>query len=38
MTGKRVLMVEGPDDEHVVKHICDQRQLGMIEKIRAYGG
>lgn len=38
MSGKRVLMVEGPDDEHVVKHICGQRQLGNIERIVAYGG
>jgi hypothetical protein len=38
MTSKRVLMVEGPDDVHVVKHICGQRQLGNIEKIRPYGG
>lgn len=35
---KRVLMVEGPDDEHVVKHICAQRQLGVIDKIQPYGG
>ncbi|MEW6037044.1 MAG: DUF3226 domain-containing protein [Pseudomonadota bacterium] len=38
MAGKRVLMVEGPDDEHVVKHICGTRQLGIIETIHAYGG
>lgn len=38
MAGKRVLMVEGPDDEHVVKNICGQRQLGTIEIIHPYGG
>lgn len=38
MAGKRVLMVEGPDDEHVVKHICSERRLGNIETIRSYGG
>lgn len=38
MYGKRVLMVEGPDDEHVVKHICGGRSLGNIEKIHQYGG
>lgn len=38
MTGKRVLMVEGPDDEHVVKHICGERQLGKIDTIHSYGG
>jgi hypothetical protein len=38
MTAKLVLMVEGPDDEHVVKNICGQRQLGKIEIIHPYGG
>lgn len=38
MAGKRVLMVEGADDEHVVKHICGERQLGKIETIHPYGG
>ena len=38
MTGKRVLMVEGLDDEHVVKNICGQRQLGKIENIHRYCG
>lgn len=38
MGGKTVLMVEGPDDEHVVKQICQQRHLGTIGKIHSYGG
>lgn len=38
MAGKRVLMVEGPDDVHVVKHICGERNLGKIETIHPYGG
>lgn len=38
MAEKRVLMVEGLDDEHVVKHICGQRNLGEIESIHKYGG
>jgi len=38
MAGKHVLMVEGRDDEYVVKHICGQRQLGEIETIRKYDG
>lgn len=33
MLGKRVLMVEGADDEYVVKHICGERQLGLIDRI-----
>lgn len=38
MAGKRVLMVEGPDDEHVVKHICGERGLDRIDLIHRYGG
>jgi hypothetical protein len=38
MTAKLVLMVEGPDDEHVVKNICGQRQLGKTLDIKPYGG
>jgi hypothetical protein len=38
MAGKRILMVEGPDDEHVVMHICGEKQLGRIDKIVPYGG
>jgi hypothetical protein len=38
MTGKRVLMVEGPNDEHVVKHFCDKRQIGKIDLVDPYGG
>ncbi len=38
MIRKRVLMVEGRDDEYVVKHICGARNLGEIEAIHPYGG
>jgi len=38
MTGKRVLMVEGPDDEHVVKNLCGARNLGKIDHVHPYGG
>jgi hypothetical protein len=38
MAGKSVLLVEGNDDEHVVKHICGTRSLGQIDKIRDCGG
>lgn len=30
-TGKRVLWVEGRDDEHVVKSICGRLGLGKID-------
>lgn len=35
---RQVLMVEGADDEHVIKHICSARSLGKIEEIKSYGG
>jgi hypothetical protein len=38
MNAKSVLMVEGPDDEHVVKNLCGCLELGEIGKIRPYGG
>ena len=38
MASKTVLMVEGKDDEHVIKHVCGARQLGRIDVIREYGG
>lgn len=38
MPAKQVLMVEGRDDEHVVKHICGSRSLGTIDAIVDYGG
>jgi hypothetical protein len=31
MAAKHMLMVEGPDDAHVVKHICGQRKIGNIK-------
>lgn len=31
--GKRLLLVEGPDDEHVVKNICGRHALGKIDKV-----
>jgi hypothetical protein len=38
LAAKRVLMVEGADDEHVVKHVCHTRGLGLIDTIHPYGG
>lgn len=31
MPGKKVLLVEGKDDENVIKHICGNRGVGQIE-------
>lgn len=33
MSGKKVLLVEGMDDEHVLKHICGNRGLGSLDEI-----
>jgi hypothetical protein len=33
MAGRNILLVEGPDDEHVVKAICGARGLGKIDLI-----
>lgn len=38
MGAQTVLMVEGPDDEHVIKHLCGARGLGNIDKVHQYGG
>lgn len=38
MGGKWVLLVEGVDDEHVMKHICGNRGLPPIEEIKPHGG
>ena len=38
MAGKRVLLVEGRDDEHVVKSICGRLELGVIDRIEPQDG
>ncbi len=37
-TPHRVLLVEGPDDEHVVKHLCDRSGLPRNFSIVQKGG
>ena len=34
----RVLLVEGADDEHVIKHICGSRRLPQLDEVKPYGG
>jgi hypothetical protein len=34
---KRTLLVEGPDDEHVLKHICGNRGVARLDDIRPHG-
>jgi hypothetical protein len=38
MVGRNLLLVEGADDEHVVKAICGARSLGKIDVIFPYNG
>lgn len=38
MAAKKVLLVEGTDDEHVVKHLCTHHGLPHIEEIAKMGG
>lgn len=37
MAGKRVLLVEGSDDEHVLKHICGVRNVGRLDEVKPQG-
>jgi hypothetical protein len=38
MAAKKILLVEGTDDEHVVKHLCTHHALPRIEEIANLGG
>lgn len=38
MEAKKILLVEGDDDEHVFKHLCGVRGIGRIDKIIPTGG
>lgn len=38
MAAKKILLVEGTDDEHVVKHLCTHHGLPHIEEIAKLGG
>ncbi len=37
MPGKKILLVEGIDDEHVLKHLCGQRGVGKLDEIKPQG-
>lgn len=37
MAGKKILLVEGSDDEHVFKHLCGQRGIGKLDEIKPQG-
>ena len=35
--GKKILLVEGPTDEHVLKHICGNRGVPHLDEVRPHG-
>jgi hypothetical protein len=37
MAGKRILLVEGLDDEHVLKHICGNRGIPNLDEVKQHG-
>jgi hypothetical protein len=37
MAAKRILLVEGTDDEHVLKHLCGNRGLPLLDEIKSHG-
>ena len=38
MAVKRTLLVEGPDDEHVLKHLCGNRGVPHLDDVKSHGG
>ena len=38
MANRRILLVEGVDDEHVMKHICGNHGIPRLDEIRQHGG
>lgn len=37
MAGRKVLLVEGKDDEHVMKHICTNRGISRLDEVKEHG-
>ena len=38
MANGKILLVEGTDDEHVLKHICGNRGIPRLDKVEPHGG
>jgi len=38
MAARKILLVEGTDDEHVLKHVCGNRGVGELDQIKSHGG
>ena len=37
MADRKILLVEGPDDEHVLKHICGNRGIAHLDEVKPHG-
>jgi hypothetical protein len=37
MPDSKILLVEGPDDEHVLKHICGNRGIAHLDEVKPHG-
>ena len=37
MSARKILLVEGTDDEHVLKHLCGNRGIPRLDEIRPQG-
>ena len=37
MAGRKILLVEGTDDEHVLKHICGNRGVARLDEVKPHG-
>ncbi|HCE47022.1 MAG TPA: hypothetical protein DET40_26030 [Lentisphaeria bacterium] len=37
MAAKKILLVEGTDDEHVIKHICGNRGISHLDEVKPHG-
>lgn len=38
MANGKILLVEGDDDEHVLKHICGNRGISRLDEVKPHGG
>ena len=38
MAAKKILLVEGNDDEYVLKHICGNRGVARLDDVKSHGG
>ena len=38
MANRKILMVEGSDDAHVLKHICGAHDIPLLDEVKSHGG